>query len=129
MKPEERLHIAVRQFLDLALMWPTFWTSIDAGAGKLSKRAAGMAKARGVKAGLPDVWVFHPERALVRAVAIELKAGKGRLSPAQIEVIGLLKTAGIRCGVARSIEDVESILRANSVPIRATAVLRLRAAA
>lgn len=130
MAPEERLHVAVRQYLDVALMAPGFWTSIDHGAGKLSKRAAGMAKARGVKPGLQDVWVFHPLRTGgCVVVAIELKSAVGKLSPIQKERAGEMMGAGIHCRVARSIEDVETALRLSGVPLRATAGLRLSRAA
>jgi hypothetical protein len=64
--PEHDLHRWVASYLARALVPPVFWTSIDHGAGKLTKTAAGNAQARGCKAGLPDILVFMPV-ALVEA--------------------------------------------------------------
>jgi hypothetical protein len=56
--PEERLHLDVARFLDLALPAPVFWTSIDHGAGKLSnargRDGEGARRAFG-PAGHPDL--------------------------------------------------------------------------
>lgn len=145
--PEHELQRAVAAYLAVALQPPCFWVSIDAGVGKLSKASAGSAKARGVKAGMPDILVIAPrnysERCLgndetpgpnygrlmwsprePRAsliIAIELKAGRGKLSAAQVAMHSRLRDAGVRCHVARSIDDVEMILERAGVPLRATA--------
>jgi hypothetical protein len=84
--PEHDLHRWVASYLARALQPPVFWTSIDHGAGKLTKTAAGNAKGRGCKAGIPDILVFVPI-ALVeatRVIGLELKAAKGQLSLPQI---------------------------------------------
>ena len=96
--PEHDLHRWVASYLARALQPPVFWTSIDHGAGKLTKTAAGNAKARGCKPGIPDILVFVPV-ALVeatRVIGIELKAEKGQLSLPQISTQGELAAAGVR---------------------------------
>lgn len=128
---EHALHQAVAQYLRLALRPPVYWTSIDHGAGKMSLAAAARAKARGVKAGLPDILVFVPRDGGGASVVIgiELKTPVGRLSTAQKETHEQMTAAGARCRVARSLEHVEDILRANGVPLHARAYADLRRAA
>ena len=56
---EHALQVAVAHMLQIVLdPERTWWSSIDAGAGKLSKRSAGMMKARGVKRGIPDIIIL-----------------------------------------------------------------------
>ena len=56
---EHALQVAVAHMLQIVLdPEHTWWSAIDHGAGKLSKRAAGMMKARGVHRGLPDFIVL-----------------------------------------------------------------------
>jgi hypothetical protein len=54
-----------------------------------------------------------------RVIAIELKAEKGQLSLPQVSTQAELRAAGVRCHLARSIDDVERILEDEWVPIRA----------
>lgn len=119
---EEMLHRTVARFLSLALRSPTIWTSIDAGAGKMSRAAAGRRKARGVKAGWPDILVMHP---VARAgnnygcwmLGIELKTAKGRLSPEQKAVAQAFEQAGGFAFVARSVDEVEWYLLDFGIPL------------
>lgn len=98
---------------------PPSLTSIDHGAGRLSRRAAGMMKARGVKAGLPDIPLFEPSGNGVVAIGIELKSAEGRLSEDQKATHGEMIAAGVCCRLARAIEHVEDILVANGVRVSA----------
>jgi hypothetical protein len=120
---EHQLHRQVAAYLAAALRPPTAWTSIDAGAGKLTRFSATSAKARGVKAGWPDILVIHPQPIGCGLgcilVGIELKIRKGRLSAEQLEVHSSLTMAGARVAVCRSVEDVEALLIRNGVPLRA----------
>lgn len=112
--------MAVAAYLRVALEpEDVFWTSIDHGAGKLTAAAAGNAKGRGCKAGLPDVWVFVRRDGLCLVIAIELKTRMGRVSPVQLDTATDLVLAGVRCHVARSVEEVEAILDGHGVPLRA----------
>jgi len=117
MASEHALQVAVAHMLQLVLdPERTWWTAIDHGAGKLSRRAAGMMKARGVKRGLPDFIVMAD--LTVGLIGIELKTEKGRLTPDQL----LIRDAWHRMGhlffVAHSLEEVQEILEHCHVPMR-----------
>ena len=119
--PSERvLHMAVAAYLRVALMPPVYWSAVDAGAGKLTPAAAGNAKGRGVKAGLCDIFIFVPRDGLTLVIGIELKKSRiGRLSDVQVTTHLALQAAGVRCHVARSVDEVEQILASHGVPLRA----------
>lgn len=113
-QPEHALQCAVAGFLNHALPIGSFWTSIDhatksASEGEKKKR-------RGVKRGVPDVLIVVPNR----TIWIELKAPKGRVSEAQLQVKDSLELNGHHYYVAKSVAEVEGILRDISVPLRAT---------
>jgi hypothetical protein len=93
----------------------TWWSAIDHGAGKLSKRAAGMMKARGVRAGMPDFLILSYWH---MAFGIELKTDKGRLSAPQRELHETWQRFHHPVFVARSLEDVQAILDERNVPVR-----------
>jgi len=119
-RPEQNLHLAVAQYLNLMLRPPAkaFWTSLDhAGGSKHTRLAGALRKARGVKAGLPDILIFsgdgrHPLDCIrtVQVAAIELKAAKGVQSPAQKLVAKQLEALGIHYAICRSLEDVGEVL-------------------
>ena len=120
--PEHDLHRTVAEYLAAALRPPVFWTSVDAGAGKLSPRSAAMMKARGVKRGIPDILIFAREQdadARLIVIGIELKAPIGRLSDTQLAAHEALGMLGVHCRVARSVEQVQDILRVNGIPLHA----------
>lgn len=119
-RPEQELQIAVAGFLRHALKPPTMWTSIDHGAGKMSRASAGLRKARGVKAGLPDILVLHPEDHYTFVLGIELKADKGSLSPEQRAIWDAFNSAGAAYAVCRSIDAVQSTLRFHGIPLHAS---------
>lgn len=113
---EHRLQQAAAAFLSAVLPRDAYWTSVDAGQGAMNIRAAQMRKARGVKAGFPDVlvcfrgWMF----------CIELKASKGRVSEVQEVAHHQIREAGGQVSVCRSIEEVERALRHWGIPLRGT---------
>lgn len=113
---EHRLQMATATFLAAVLPCDSYWTSVDAGQGAMNIRAAQMRKARGVKAGVPDVLVCY--RGML--YCIELKASKGRLSETQHMTIGQIHDAGGKVEVCHSIEEVETALRAWDIPLRGT---------
>ena len=106
--------MAVASYLDLALPPDAAWTTVEHG-GKRGKREAGRLKAKGVRAGWPDILIIYRGR----AICIELKSEKGRLSPAQKDLHPRLQLAGALVYTATRIEHVEGFLRA-TVPLRAT---------
>ena len=112
--PEDALHMAVAQYLDLALPKDAAWTTVEHG-GKRTKAEAGKLKTKGVKPGWPDIIIFWRWE----AIAIELKSEKGRLSPVQKKMHERLRIAGVHVYTAKCIEEVEGFLRAH-MHLRAT---------
>jgi hypothetical protein len=110
------LHKAVAQFLDWCLSHPAFYSTFPAGWDRMSKTRAGMLYAAGLKAGMPDILIFHEGR----TIGIELKAGKGKLSKIQINTIERLTAAGVFVQVCRSVEEVEETLRILKLPLQGT---------
>ncbi len=133
-KAEEALHVAVANFLRLAIRPPWMWTTFPAGGG--GKVRGARLKAAGLRAGMPDILVIGPQAFAVPyepwsvtvplVVGIELKAAKGRLSPAQTDTLKALDACGIPTTECRSVEEVEKALEESYVPCFASA--RRRAA-
>ena len=73
-----------------------------------------MRKARGVVAGIPDLWVFHDRRVL----PIELKRHDGVVSKEQERLHATLNGSGVATEVCRSVEEVLEHLREMGVPMR-----------
>jgi hypothetical protein len=121
---EHALQVAVAHMLQLVLDPDlTWWSAIDHGVGKLSRRSAGMMKARGVKAGLPDFIIMAHVRGrqtimLGTVIGIELKTDTGKLSPSQREVADAWLAMGHKIYVARSLEEVQAILEYCHIPLR-----------
>ena len=113
--PEEALQRATAAYLDLALPTDAVFFHPPNG-GARSRAEAGIFKAMGVKAGVPDIIVIHQGR----VAAIELKAPGGTLSPAQKNMHARLSLAGALVYTAMRIEQVEGFLRGCGVPLRAT---------
>ncbi len=80
--------------------------------GKRTKAEAGIFKAMGAKAGVPDIYILHRGRSYF----IELKP-KGRYaSQAQKDTMRDLKIAGAECALARSVEEVERYILDWNIP-------------
>jgi hypothetical protein len=77
------------------------------------RATAGRLKAMGTMPGVADLLVWTQGGG---HFAIELKAGAGKLSPAQTAWHGTLENLGHRVYVCRSVDDVERVLRAEGVP-------------
>jgi len=125
---EHALQRSVAAFLDCALTPPVWWTSIDhAGQGW---RHGAQLKARGVKAGTPDIFIFapadnpSPDKIATKVIALELKVpGRGQ-SHAQEETQANLFSVGTFYSVVYSIEQVERVLRGCGVALRASVSAR-----
>jgi hypothetical protein len=126
--PEDDLHEAVAQALDLLLMPPAEWTTFGAGHVPLPAQFAVKLARLGVKRSWPDILVLH--RTLH---GIELKRLGGRLSVArnvrtrrgtlrhvegQREVFPRLEAAGMRIAICDNVADVLSALAGWGVPLR-----------
>ena len=109
----------------LALKAPTIWTTIGHGGG--GKVRGAQLKAMGVMPGWPDILVIHPAAvdssgvcwAAPTVVGIELKSKKGKLSAEQRKVFSMFAQAGCACDLARSLNDVATILINRGVPLKA----------
>jgi hypothetical protein len=111
---ESQLHRTVAEFLDWMLLKPAVWTTFPAGWGKLGKATAGSLKGAGLKAGLPDILVFHDHEAL----GIELKTAAGKVTAIQAETHKALAAAGVPVYVCRSVEAVAEALVLHKIPMR-----------
>jgi hypothetical protein len=109
--PEQALQRAIVQWMTLCLPPQVFWTAINPVPAK-SKAAAGISKALGMRAGVPDILVIYQGK----AVLFELKAAKGYQSDTQRDVANQLNLAGSAVRVARSIEDVVAGLNEFGIP-------------
>ncbi len=119
-RPEQALQIQVANYLRVALRPPTFWTAIDHASGVKNGRLAGaLRKARGVKPGLPDILIMHPAIGSPVVVGIELKAKKGTWGKEQHAVGRQFEGCKAWYELARSIDDVEAILRGAGIPLHA----------
>jgi len=105
---------AYAAFLSKALPPEAYWTSIDVGGSK-SIRLGQLRKARGVKAGIPDVLIVHRGTTLW----LECKAGTS-LSPAQEVTRNALLANGHQWALVRRPEELETALLAAGIPLRAT---------
>ena len=106
-RPEEKLQRQVvtwLQWVKPACLW---WHCPNGGAR--SKAEAGIFKAMGVKAGVADLCFVLDGG---KAAFIELKADKRKLSDSQELFAAEVTGRGAYHATARSIEDVDGILRA-----------------
>ena len=107
------LHRSVADFLNWIVMPPAVWTTFPAGWTGMRVGAAGRLKACGLKAGMPDILIFHDSFTL----GIELKA-RTKPTPVQINMMNKLRLAGVPVVIATSIDDVERTLRTYKIPMR-----------
>jgi hypothetical protein len=115
--PEAALQIAVKRYLDIALLPPhvpgsLVWTACLTGT-HLSRQARSRARAMGVKRGFPDLQFLFPD-GVTRY--IELKAGAS-LSPEQKDFRDRCAPHGI-FAVCRSVDEVATVLRGWGAPLR-----------
>ena len=105
MKAEDRLQIAVAEYLDLALPSDALWFH-PANGGSRNVREAAKLKRMGVKPGVPDICIVWRGR----AIFIELKTATGRMSNVQTEMARALILAGAVFTVCRSVDEVSDFL-------------------
>ena len=104
---EDDLQMAVCNHLRARAVPGLVWFH-PANGGRRNVREAGRFKAMGVTAGVSDLILFHNKQFF----ALELKAAKGRLSPAQKEFLRVFEAAGGYAGVAYGIDDALWVLHA-----------------
>lgn len=142
-RPEEQLHKACVQYLRASLPKPWLCWHTANGGGR-SKAEAGILKAMGVLAGMPDLFVMGPGSEVAarngvpslapRVIAIEFKAppkrlrlggvskARPRLSPAQMARQQDLGACGVPYLVIDDMAEMVQALRALGVPLRGRAM-------
>lgn len=140
-RPEESLHRACVAYLRAALPKPWIVWHTPNGGGR-SKAEAGILKAMGVLAGMPDLLICGPWvrdlpshiAADTRLIAIEFKAppkrlrsgalskAQPRLSPAQRARQADLGACGVPYLVIDDMAEMVQALRALGVPLKARAL-------
>ena len=116
MKPrtsELDLHRSVADFMSWVVLSPAVWTTFPAGWSAMRPGAAGRLKGCGLRAGMPDILVFHDGY----TIGIELKV-KTKPSAEQLDTFNKLRAAGVVVFIAYSVEDVEKILNIYKIPMR-----------
>lgn len=112
-QPEQVFQRQVAQFLAVSLAGNSWFSSLPLGGGGRLRGA--ILHGLGVRRGLPDVLVINDGR----AIWLELKSDKGRLSQAQQACHSDLIRARSSVAVCRCLEDVVAALNAAGVPLRA----------
>lgn len=129
-RSEERLHRALVAYLRLALPKPWLVAHVPNGGGR-SKAEAGIFKAMGVLAGMPDLLVIGPYTktpGIPRVIAIEVKAppkvlirglskARPRVSDAQRDVIEALGQCGIPTLIVNNLDEAVRALRELGAPL------------
>lgn len=116
-RPEQQLQKAVIQFLKVAAPEGLFYTAINPVPGK-SPAVAGLSKALGMRAGVADLLFIYEGTPFF----VELKAEKGRETPAQRETSKAVANAAAVTYLCRSVEELCVILKeCQGVPLKARA--------
>jgi hypothetical protein len=111
--PEDRLQEAVCIYLKAQYPQTVFY-SIPNGSNK-TRHEQHLFKATGLTPGVPDLCIAKPAygfggKTLYHGLYIELKTPKGRLSPAQKEMILRLETNGYLVEVCRSLDEAMAVI-------------------
>lgn len=122
---EDAFHLAVAELLEWVLRMPTFYTTFPAGYGRLGKGMAGKLKAKGMRAGMPDILIFHPTKhyRTTRVLGLELKVGRNTTTAKQRETHELLGATGVIVHTVRTLNDVLAALLAADIPFKNTDLL------
>jgi hypothetical protein len=113
MRAEEQLQRAVVQLLALYEARGLLAYCHVPNGGWRAPAEAGIFRAMGVRRGVPDLLLWTPHG---QSFGVELKAGKGKESDAQILWRSTLESLGHRVYVCFSLAEVEAVLRVEGVP-------------
>ena len=109
-KAEQRFHMAVAQYLDLALPSHAVWTTFPAGGGGLTRGK--FLKAMGLRAGWPDIQIlvrstaFDSARSFSRFIGLELKTSKGVVTATQTAAHLSIRQSGGEVYIVRTLDEV-----------------------
>ena len=115
---EHRIQVSIANYLATVTPPGSLWFAVPNGGNRDSATGAILRK-EGVRAGVADLVFIYEGRTLF----MEVKTASGRLSSSQVRFRDLAVTAGCKCVVVRSIDDVERVLLAFGVPLAGRAVL------
>ena len=108
---ESDLQGQVAQLLDeQGLLWFHPPNGAYYGGGRRSAIVGAIVKKQGVKSGVPDCVILTPSPTTGKALFIELKVGRNKLSPDQEVWKELLIEWGYGHAVARSLDEVKQVL-------------------
>lgn len=110
---EQAIQRSIAAFLDVALPRDVFYTAVNPVPSK-GKAVAGISKAMGMKAGVPDIVLC----ANGKFIGLEVKKEGEYLRPTQRHIHQRIKDAGGKVYTVRSIEDVEEVLAAVGVGLK-----------
>ena len=102
-RPEQDIQKALADHLRARAAAGTYWFH-PANGGARTAIAGGILKACGVRAGTPDLILIKDGR----NYGLELKADKGRVSPAQAQAHEEMRAAGATVAVATGLAQLKS---------------------
>ena len=112
MKPEDRLQIAVMDYL--RYQYPNVLAIHVANERATSPMQGALLKRKGVTAGVPDVLIFQPKvecgKLAYYGLAIELKVGKNRTTPAQMLILHEFTVSGWAAHVCYSFDEAKEVI-------------------
>lgn len=113
--PELKVQIAIIKWLRAVMPHAMIHHSVNEGnrSGKAGMLDGVRKKNAGMMPGFPDLIVLP--YATTGAFFIEVKAAKGRVSPVQDEVHGMMERLGYKVCVAKSVDDVRDFMRASGI--------------
>lgn len=112
-REEQALQISFVRSLPLLLTHQTVFFHVPNG-GFRTYAEAGIFKAMGVKAGIPDLVFIHD----ARAVGLEFKLEGTKLSDDQVDMHAALALAGMRIATVRSVQEAIDALIEFDIPLR-----------
>lgn len=115
--PEYVVHKAIAEYLELVLMPPAFFHTTEnsnhqGGTSGMIKQMRD--RARGVKAGFPDLLIFYAGGVL----AVEVKRFGKNATPTQIEMHERLFTNKIPTEVVHDVNEMNLALVKHGVPLK-----------
>lgn len=119
-REEFHIHVAIVCYLRAVL--PADWLVHHSRNGGMSKSENSRAKSMGALAGWPDIEIAGRETygglTVPATYYIEVKAPGGYTSSEQRKIHSSLSRLGCKVGIARSVDDVRSLIREWHLPSR-----------
>lgn len=104
LKPEDRLHIAVCNYL--AHQYPGCSIHHSPNEGKRTLYQQWLIRMLRVSPGFPDLLLIYKYKMII----IELKAGKNKATPGQKSWIDLLKASGVPSAICTGFDETKDFI-------------------